>query len=308
MSLGTLIIIFANSMTLYFIGRSLEGLAAGAISPICRAIYSDRYHEKQELGRKLAIMAAVVSIMPAIGPLLAGFLVSDLGWRAPFIAFFIAGLLAIIIFTLAFKETKNRQDKPSIKTMLSHYKEVFANRRFCLLGITYSFLTGALISYYAATAFWFVFQYHIKESVFSYFLLITAVVYIAAALTGRELLKHWPSEKLFKAGLKLALFSAILLIIAAAIFHGSVIFIIAASSFFAITAGLMSPCINSEVMSIFQHIAGPASAILTLTFFAFSSLLSVVTMNLNAHSSWQVGGFFAGCFVVAAIMGWLSGR
>ena len=107
--LGSLLCVYATSITALLTGRFLQGFAAASAMVICRAMMRDRFS-----GVALAQNMAIASMFFALGPMiapLAGFLIySWFGWRSVFLALVLFGL-AMLLATAAQTETLDKSKR-----------------------------------------------------------------------------------------------------------------------------------------------------------------------------------------------------
>jgi EmrB/QacA subfamily drug resistance transporter len=87
----------ATSPAALIVGRALQGIAAAFLVPGSLAIISATY-EGAERGRAIGTWSAFSAITTAIGPVLGGWLIEHVSWRA---AFFINVPLAIVVLALS---------------------------------------------------------------------------------------------------------------------------------------------------------------------------------------------------------------
>jgi EmrB/QacA subfamily drug resistance transporter len=107
-SIFTLASIFcavAASMPLLLLGRALQGLGAAILLPNSLAILGDAF-TGVDRGRAIGIWAAMGAAVGAIGPVLGGWLIDTVGWRAIFL---LNVPLAIAAIALAVAFVENTQ-------------------------------------------------------------------------------------------------------------------------------------------------------------------------------------------------------
>ena len=64
-------------------GRILDGIGMGAASPIGRTLMTDVF-ERKELARRIGVISGFASAMPAVAPIIGGYLMMCIDWRAIF--------------------------------------------------------------------------------------------------------------------------------------------------------------------------------------------------------------------------------
>lgn len=301
-ALGSCVVVFSSSMDAYVLGRCLEGVGAGAISPVCRALFVDTY-ERSVLAKKVAVISSIVALMPAVAPLVAGYMVVHLGWRSVFVLF--GGLTILLMLLTAWRlpETVEQQGRPSFKGLLAQYGQVLKHPIFWRATMIYALLTGGLIAYYAATPFWYVFHFKISESIFSYFSLFSALCYIAGTFGAKHFIKVHSIKWVQAKGVVLLL-GYVIGIAGLALVPSSIPVLIVIASGFGFLAGWMMPSASAVAMTALPAAAGAASAMLTLTIFGLSSVLSIITMKIDVSTLLQPVGYFSGLAILAGLLAW----
>jgi len=93
---GTAITLAAFNLPLLIVGRVIQGMGAGAVSPLAIALISD-YYPPAGRGRALGTWNSVGPATAIVGPFLAGFMVDHLGWRTIFAPVLLIGLIALFV-------------------------------------------------------------------------------------------------------------------------------------------------------------------------------------------------------------------
>ncbi|WP_394232685.1 MDR family MFS transporter [Niallia oryzisoli] len=93
--IGSILCGFAESMTMLIVFRFIQGLGAGAITPIATTIVGDMY-TKEERATIQGYLSSVWGISAIAGPALGGILVEYVSWRFVFWLNIPLGILAII--------------------------------------------------------------------------------------------------------------------------------------------------------------------------------------------------------------------
>src|ERR1700742_4757272 len=101
--LSSLLAALAPGLGWLLVGRALQGVGAALLLPNSLAILGAAYSGEAR-GRAIGIWAAAGAVMGAVGPVLGGWLIDTVGWRAIFFLTLPAALAAIL-FALAFVKT-----------------------------------------------------------------------------------------------------------------------------------------------------------------------------------------------------------
>lgn len=141
----------AHSIEYLWAFRILQGISAGAGIVIGRAIIRDLYSGAQA-ARLLSLVTMIFSVAPAIAPILGGWIVTLLNWRAIFLFLFVYTGLLIAWCYRKLPETlppENRQPF-NARALASNYKRVFRSPLFHLKAGTVAFNFAGLFLYVSA--------------------------------------------------------------------------------------------------------------------------------------------------------------
>ena len=95
--LGSLLCALAPSLDLLITSRVVQAIGGAMLSPVAMSIVRNVFEDPRERARAIGVFAAMFGISMALGPVLGGFLVSAISWRAIFLVALPLGLLAIAL-------------------------------------------------------------------------------------------------------------------------------------------------------------------------------------------------------------------
>lgn len=287
---GSLIAMLAFDLPTYIIGRSLEGLGMGSASPIARTILTDIF-DRKSLARSMGTISGVASTMPALAPIVGGYLLTWIDWRAIFGFFLILSVLYLLVAFRDLPETRFYSDKnprPTTSQLLGYYRSILINTSFWGYALCYAVMTGGIIGYYSAAPYWFVSQMGIEANHYAFLTVPTVAIYIFGLYINRMLLKKYALEKILFLGILSAVLTAIITLGLAVMNVSGLIPIIVVLSLFGFSAGLVMPAVNAGAMADFKKVAGPASALLVMTVFGVSAITASWAMSINIETLWPI--------------------
>jgi EmrB/QacA subfamily drug resistance transporter len=99
-SLGSLLCALAPSLQLLVAFRVLQATGGAMLSPVAMSIVRNVFEDPRERAQAIGVFASMFGISMALGPVLGGFLVSAISWRAIFLVNLPVGLAAIALSAL----------------------------------------------------------------------------------------------------------------------------------------------------------------------------------------------------------------
>jgi len=126
---GATIAAFANNIELLLAARFLQGFGAASAIVISRAIVRDVASGK-EAARLMSLMMMIFTAAPVIAPSIGALLVTQWGWRAPFILITVCGfaILLAIRSNLVETHTPSTGQHP-VRQLVSSFAEFFSHRQ-----------------------------------------------------------------------------------------------------------------------------------------------------------------------------------
>lgn len=282
---GTYLVITSHNIVLFILGRCVEGVGVGGFSPVGKAIFTDSF-DRKKLVSLLALFSAVACLMPFVAPVLGGFLLVGVGWRAIFIFYLVCLLLIFLLVGFFLKETHVHQasDKP-IRHALKAYGAIMCVPRFWGFVLCYMLLTGTLIGYYTAMPFWFVTEWHIPEQYYAFLAIASVACNLLGLGLSRRLIRQCSIEKVIWFSLWGVLLLAMVVTVAAYLFHLSAILRLIALpviySLYAFFVGIVYPCANAGAASSALAYPGMVGALSSTCMFLTGSLMTWIESQFN---------------------------
>ena len=122
----------APSIETMLAARLAQGLGASVGIVVARAIVRD-IASGEEAARMLSIMVMIFTAAPMLAPIVGGYLVTHIGWRAPFIAITVFGGIVFAAVLLGLSETgRPSKDQRLFRQLWNSCTEFFSHRRSLL--------------------------------------------------------------------------------------------------------------------------------------------------------------------------------
>jgi EmrB/QacA subfamily drug resistance transporter len=96
-SLGSLLCALAPTLELLVAFRVVQAVGGAMLNPVAMSIVRNTFEDPRERARAIGVFASMFGISMALGPVLGGFLVSAISWRAIFVVNLPVGLAAMAL-------------------------------------------------------------------------------------------------------------------------------------------------------------------------------------------------------------------
>ncbi|MGE2728048.1 multidrug effflux MFS transporter [Mycolicibacterium vaccae] len=145
---------WSPSIEILVAARFVQGFAGAAGVVIARAVITD-LTEGVRAVQLYSVMMVIGVLAPVVAPVLGGFVVTELGWRAVFLALAGMNLLMLVGALVLAKESlpEHARRPAGAKAFLDSARSVLGNRRFLGYALTLGCAAAAMFSYISASPF-----------------------------------------------------------------------------------------------------------------------------------------------------------
>jgi len=186
---GALCAMCANSLTVVFIARIIQGIGASFTTVAATAWIRDM-HSGPLMARIMSFAMAMFAMMPAIAPFIGKSIASLAGWRAIFAVYALFGAaLAYHVFA-SIKETLTEQRVPfSLRNLMRRGREVLAIKQVRLAIAAQTLNMAILFSTLSSIQPIFDQTFNRADTFPAYFALMAIAIAIAGFLNGKIITK-----------------------------------------------------------------------------------------------------------------------
>ena len=194
----------SNDIGILLAARFVQGIGASSGMVLARAIVRD-ISSGNEAARLMSIMVMVFTAAPMIAPLLGSYLVVQWGWRMPFVATTIAGVLILFGIRTSLRETRQPTKQPHFARQFWTSLRQFAAHRQSIFGvlIIMSSIIG-IMSLISGAAALIVDIYGHPVRYFGLIFALTGVSILAGSAINRRLLQRYDAVSVIAIGAAIA--------------------------------------------------------------------------------------------------------
>lgn len=258
---ATLLCAAAQNIQMLIFGRALQAVGACAASVIGRAMARDLF-DGASLGRALGLIMTGVAVAPGFGPLLGGLLQEGFGWRMPFYAVAVAGLVVFVITFVRLGETRPADaPRPDIRGAFASYASLLNSPAFLLPGLATTAALGALFAFFAGAPGLFIESYGQSPTEFGLTSSATVFAVFAGGWCAPKLMRRFGASHATRFGfLMLSLGGALLWAQTTAL--PGLWPAILATMVFLFGIGIVNPLTVAAALQPFPQRAGAAAALI----------------------------------------------
>lgn len=240
--------------------RLLQAMGGCVGMVLGRAIVRDT-STGQETVQRLALLNLMVTVGPAIAPLIGGALTSTIGWRFIFVALALFGLMNMVFTWWLLPETGRPGGDNSLPTLARNYRGLLVSPAFLGYAIGGGCATTSMYAFIGVAPFIFINELgRAAYEVGIYLAVLVAGFWIGSIIISR-LITRMPIRSLLVGGNLVSLVASLVFLAVVVTGNLSVAWVVGTMFFFMIGAGFAAPTALTQAVSINQKVVGSASGL-----------------------------------------------
>jgi DHA1 family bicyclomycin/chloramphenicol resistance-like MFS transporter len=278
---GSVIAVFAPSVTWLLAARALQGIGAAAGVATSRAVVRDQY-TGQASARIMNLIGLIFAIGPAVSPSIGALLLRTLGWHSIFVLMVVYGLVVVVTTIFAISETNPNINAAAARpaNILRSYVALARDRTFMRFSFIMSCAFGGLYTLPALLPFVLIGMVGLTPTQYGLATLIQTASYAAGNLVTMQLLRRYEAVRLVPFGIAIIVAAAIIMAIILRLLPPSLATVIGPTALWAFGSAWIVPGATTGALANAGGRAGAASA--------FMGFL-------------QIGGGLAGTLIAAVL-------
>jgi DHA1 family bicyclomycin/chloramphenicol resistance-like MFS transporter len=299
----------AQSIEQLILFRFFQALGACAGQVVARSTVRDTT-EGAATAVVMSYISLSMSVSPAITPALGGFLETQFGWRANFVALGVVGVTLFVLAATRLPETLRNpvMDALSPTRMLRNYASLLTNRDYVGYILVVGCIFGGLMAYSTAGPFVLMETLGWSPQVFGFLILFNVFAFLTGSLIAGRLAPSFGFQRMVRIGVSLVLLSGATMIAAPALGHLSTPAIIAPMMIFLFGMAFALPNAMAGALQNFPHIAGSAAAFMGFTQMGTAMVASWTVGILGGDAHMTMAAVLFVCAVACAAAGFLLPR
>lgn len=275
----------APNITVLLVFRALQGVLGGAGTVIGRAMIRDVY-SGADAQRMQSQVTIIFGLAPALAPIVGGYLVSWLGWRAVFAFMVLMSTVTLVGIYHFLPEThppKKRQPFGA-RILFENYKRIFFTPQFQLLSGGAAFAFSGLFLYIAAAPVYVLEHLKLSETQFAWLFMAFIFGLMTAAMISSRLAGRITLKRQMGIGLALAGAAFIAKLIYVMNFAPQVPWAVIPLYVYGIGLGLFSSASTLRLLDLFPTLRGTCSSLHSFAQTMLAAIVSGIIAPAVSHS------------------------
>lgn len=299
----------ATSLPMLIVLRFMQALGGCAGIVIARAIVRDCY-DAHASARVFSLLVLIMGLAPILAPLLGGWILWLIGWRAIFVVLMLFGLGCLLAVWRRLRETRppDLVLDAGIRPALAVYRELLGERRFLGYVLAGGLAHAGIFAYITGSPHVFIEVYGVPPQHFGWLFGLNALGLIASTQINRYLLSRISADTILRRANRATALLGLGLVTVAAGGWGGLPLLMLMLMGYSVSLGFTAPNAMANALAYQAHRAGSASALLGSLQFSLATLASAMAGLAGHGSALPMAAIIAGCGVLAYIAHrWLVG-
>jgi MFS transporter, DHA1 family, multidrug resistance protein len=300
--LGSSICAFAPSMMVFLIGRFVQGIGCSVSASVLQAICRDAFNDTQR-AKIYSLSGALLAIPLALLPILGGYLIELLNWRAIFFVLCAIALVLLIVSFLKLPETHSATEvRGSFKHLIGAF---FTDRKVIGFSVLFGLCTGLQLSYYAEGSFCLIDLLGLTPVMYGMTFIVVALAGLIGGAMSHILQNYASSLNALCCGLGIlgtgaAIFiSGMLLLNSMAVLPGITIAYILVSIFIILIGiAIITPNVLALALKDYNNNVGRAASLFGFLSYIISSLVTYGMKLVHTGTLLAMPSYFVVLFVL----------
>lgn len=302
-ALATLGCALSEDITALTFWRLLQALGGSAGMVIARAVVRDRCSAR-ESARAFSTLILVMGLAPILAPIIGGWVVIGVGWRAIFLLLLAFALACLAAIRLGLPESHAIHHEPPLnaRRIAGDYASLFASRAFLGYTLSGGLAMAGMFAYIAGSPFVLIQLGGIAPQHFGWAFGINALGFVAASQLNAHKLKVIAPTRMLRRALWLPALAGLVLLMLTLSDLATLPLTLLCMFVYVSSLGFIAPNSSASALATFGQRAGTASALMGALQFGLATLTGIGISHLHDGTARPLAMLLALCGVGAWLL------
>lgn len=292
-----------NDIAALTVWRLLQALGGSVGMVIARAIVRDRCSAR-ESARAFSTLILVMGLAPILAPIIGGWVVTTLDWRAIFLLLFAFALACLLAIRLGLPESHSTRHEPPLNAqrIAGDYASLFASRAFLGYTLSGGLAMAGMFAYIAGSPLVLIQLGGIAPQHFGWAFGINALGFVAASQLNARSLKTIAPTRMLRHALWLPALAGLTLFGLTLSGLANLPLTLLLMFVYVSSLGFIAPNASASALATFGQRAGTASALMGALQFGLATLTGIGISQLHDGTARPLALLLAICGVSAWVL------
>ena len=305
---GSLCAALAPSVGILVIGRTIQGLSAGAGMIVGQAIVRDSFDGP--LGqRTMSYITMIFGVSPALAPILGGWIAVHLGWRAVFYAMSGIAVVLMLVCLRFQRETLSlaRRQPFRLRVIARNYVSVVRNWQFMLLSVSFGFAFGGFAFFIGTAPNFIIDILHLPETAFAWLFVPLVVGMMGGSWVATRLSRTRSPHTVIAIGFGVMGVSCGLNVLYNLLQTPALPWAVVPVMIFTFGLALAAPSMTMRILDLVPELSGMGASVLSFVQMILFSIVTGALVPLTFGSGLKMAIGVSGGLLVSSL-GWYGFR
>ncbi len=285
------------------IWRLLQALGGSVGMVIARAVVRDRCSAR-ESARAFSTLILVMGLAPILAPIIGGWVVTTLDWRAIFLLLFSFALACLLAIRLGLPESHSTRHEPPLNAqrIAGDYASLFSSRAFLGYTLSGGLAMAGMFAYIAGSPLVLIQLGGIAPQHFGWAFGINALGFVAASQLNARSLKTIAPTRMLRRALWLPALAGLTLLGLTLSGLANLPLTLLLMFVYVSSLGFIAPNASASALATFGQRAGTASALMGALQFGLATLTGIGISQLHDGTARPLALLLAVCGVSAWVL------
>lgn len=296
--------VYADSLTMHLLARLVQGFGTCAIVVAAFAIVRDKF-DAIESGAMYSYLNGIICCVPALAPILGGWLTTLYGWHSTFQFMGLYAVFALVLILSFLKETHPGDATVKVTRLpVAIYISILKQPQFLFHATLVMLSMAVIIAYVSCAPSWLMVELGLSSDEFIYWFSLNASINIAACLIAPKILKTYGAQLTISVGFFVLILGGVLMLALKS--HATAFNFMLPIMFSSVGFSLLMGTSAGQALEPFAKRAGTASALLGFMQMSGSAVLVTIVQSLAINEVEQVALLMLSVIPLLAL--WFSKR
>ena len=302
----TVLCLMTSDISVFTGLRFLQAVGGCAGMIVGRAIVSDLF-DAGESARALSLLMAVMTLAPILAPILGGFIIAHVGWKAVFLFMLAYGLLCAALVWFFVPETLSPENRriENLSGIFLTWLSLIADRAFIVPALVGGLAQACMFAFITGSPFVFINLHGASAQTYGWLFALIACALIVSTQINRAALRRKSPAYLLGAALILNVVAGIGAVLAVA--TGSLIVLLVPLWFAIGGLGFIGANAAAIAMRASGRHSGSGSSLIGVLQFGCAFIVSSLVAATQNGTAYPMTMAIAGCGISATLL-WFATR